>query len=46
MSKEEPNASIELREAKAHLAELRVDYSDQHPEVQKALARIKALEQK
>lgn len=34
----------DLREARAKLAELRVDYSDQHPAVQRALARIKELE--
>jgi hypothetical protein len=33
-----------LREAKSHLAGLRVDYGDNHPEVLKALARVKELE--
>jgi tetratricopeptide (TPR) repeat protein len=41
-----PQASepADLREARAKLVELRVDYSEQHTEVQKALARIKELE--
>ena len=38
------NAPADLREARAHLAELRVNYADQSLPVQKALARIKELE--
>jgi hypothetical protein len=34
----------DLREAKAHLAELREDYGEQHVEAQAALARVKELE--
>jgi hypothetical protein len=46
MTIEEPDASAELREAKARLVELRLDYAEQNPEVQKALARTKVLEGK
>ena len=38
------NAPADLREARAHLAELRVDYADQSLPIQKALARVKELE--
>jgi serine/threonine protein kinase len=38
------NAPADLREARAHLAELRVDYADQSLPIQKALARTKELE--
>jgi len=34
-----------LREARAKLAELRVDYAEENPRIQEALARIKNLEQ-
>jgi serine/threonine protein kinase/photosystem II stability/assembly factor-like uncharacterized protein len=34
----------DLREAQARLAELRVDYAEQNPAVQRALARVKELE--
>jgi serine/threonine-protein kinase len=40
-SKVEP---ADLREARAKLAELRANYGEQHPEIQRALARIKELE--
>ena len=33
----------DLREAKAHLAELHIDYSPQNPAVQRTLARIQEL---
>ena len=39
-------AAADLREAKAKLAELRAEYTDQHPLVQKQMGRIKALEGK
>jgi len=35
----------DLREARAKLAELRVDYAEENPRIQEALARIKNLEQ-
>jgi tRNA A-37 threonylcarbamoyl transferase component Bud32 len=35
---------VDLRDAKAHLAEVRIEYGPQHPEVQAALARVKELE--
>jgi hypothetical protein len=40
-SKVEP---ADLREARAKLAELRANYGEQHPEIQRALARIRELE--
>ncbi|HMP82256.1 MAG TPA: hypothetical protein PKA41_06050 [Verrucomicrobiota bacterium] len=38
------NEPADLRAAKVQLAELRIQYGEQHPEVQRALARIKELE--
>ena len=46
MTREEPNASAALRAAKARLAELRLSFTDQHPQVRAAIARVQALETK
>ena len=42
--KEHPDEPLDLREAQAELAELRVNYTESNPAIQRALARIKELE--
>jgi hypothetical protein len=46
MAREEPNISAVLRETKAKLAEMRVEFTDRHPDVQKLKERIRAMEEK
>jgi predicted Ser/Thr protein kinase len=44
LSDSRPNDRYDLREARAKLGELSANYGDQHPAVQRQLARVKELE--